>query len=67
MKDDMVTYSKCLRQRMRKKWTLPLQFLIKEHILTLKKKIAMIVSARTADKRDMVAFGIKLQTLESDQ
>ena len=32
MKDDMVTYSKCPRQRMRKTWTLPLQFFVEEHI-----------------------------------
>ena len=48
MKDDMETYSKCLRQRMRKTWTLPLQFFLKEHILTRKKKIAVIVWAHSA-------------------
>ena len=42
MKDDMVTYSKCQRQRMRKTWTLPLQFFVREWILTRKKKIGVI-------------------------
>ena len=37
MKDDMVTYSKCQRQRMRTTWTLPLQFFVRECILTRKR------------------------------
>ena len=32
MKDDMVTYSKCPRQRMRTTWTLPLRFFVRECI-----------------------------------
>ena len=47
MKYDMVTYSKRPRQRMRKIWTLSVQFFVKEHILTRKKKIAVIVWAHT--------------------
>ena len=50
MKDDMVTYSKCLRQRMRKTWTLPLQFFVREWILSSKKKIAVIAWAHTEEQ-----------------
>ena len=47
MKDDMVTYSKCPKQRMRKTWTFPLQFFVRECILTRKKKSAVIAWAHT--------------------
>ena len=59
MKDDMVTYSKCPRQRMRTTWTLPLQFFVREFILTRKRKIAVIVWAHTVGQgqRDRMAAG----------
>ena len=59
MKDDMVTYSKCSRQRMGKTWYLPLQFFVKECILTRKKKIAVIAWAHTVLQRwrDRMAVG----------
>ena len=58
MKDDMVTYSKCPRQRMRKTWTLPLQFFVRECILT-RKKIKVIAWAHTVGQgqRDRMAVG----------
>ena len=44
---------------MRKTWTSPLQFFLKEHILTEKKKIAEIVWAHTVGqgRRDRMAVG----------
>ena len=47
MKDDMVTYSKCPRQRMKTIWTLPLKFFVMECILTRKRKIAVIAWVHT--------------------
>ena len=59
MKDNMAAYSKCPRQRMRKTWTLPLQFFVREWILTRKKKIAVITWAHTVGqgRRDRMAVG----------
>ena len=59
MKDDMVSNSKCQRQQMRKTWTLPLQFFVKEWILTRKKKIVVIAWAHTVEqwRRDRTAVG----------
>ena len=51
MKDDMVTYSKCPRQRMRTTWTLPLRFFVRECILTRKRKIAVISWVHTVGQR----------------
>ena len=60
MKDDMATYSKSLRQRMRKTWTLPLKFSVKEYIFIRKKKIAVIAWAHTMGqgRRDRMAVRI---------
>ena len=45
---------------MRKTWTLPLQFFVREWILTRKKKIAVIAWAHTVGQwqRDRMAVGI---------
>ena len=60
MKDDMVTYSIGPRQRMKKTWTLSLQFFVKEYILARKKKkIAVITWAHTVGqgRQDRMAVG----------
>ena len=67
MKDDMVTHSKWPRKRMKKTWTLPLQFFVRDCILTRKKKIAMIAWAHTVGqgRRDKVWL-LEMQYLESN-
>ena len=49
MKDDLGGYSKHSRQQMKMIWTWPFRFFEQEHIVTMKKKIAVIVSAHTVE------------------
>ena len=67
MRDEMVTYSKCPRQWMRTTWTLPLQFFMKEYILTKKKKIAVIAWAHTWDKGGEIGWLLEMQYLKNDK
>ena len=49
MKDDLGAYSKHSRQQMKMIWTWPSRFFEKEYIVTMKKKIAVIVLVHTVE------------------